>query len=1520
MQLRIPSSLSWRFLHLLAPLLALIALGGSPQKVASQGPASAPLGVAFDCSAQTQIPYAECQALVALYNSTDGPNWYINSGWLTTNTPCSWYGVHCSGSAPQHVTQLNLTWNGLWGSIPGTLSNLTSLYWLQLDSNMLSGSIPAQLGQLGNLSHLDLHSNYLSGSIPGQLGNLHNLRDLLLYANMLSGPIPSQLGNLSNLDILALDRNQLTGGLPTQLGNLSSLSVLSVHHNPLSGPLPASLMNLHLESFRFTQTSLCEPADPAFQAWLASIPDCWRTWVSCSSRTATPTLTLTPTRSPTPTPEPGRPYISSVSPCFTGGYWPSGASLDNQYAVDVAWQGRQPGRVEFTLNGVTSVEPAHSRGASHTYNMGSDLAHRPLGAPNDLRIVAYSQDGVASAAHVQRLIGYGLAPWMPDATLFQFIFPYGDCPSGPLSFTYKGTLDLPIPGGQTPPDSLPFVGGERLEMLNPQGRWKVEAATDGKGSLEFGRQWGISIAGRSVSGGVSLVGEVQAAESGALQLTGGAFEGQFRGQIPLAECPLVDAICKGVTGGLCPLRELAAMPVIGEPLRWVLERAMLSVRLAPEASIQVLNVRTEEERWAWGVLNKAEGGGKLTLNLATELHEQVKASVYGGGGPTFSFKLDPGPALDRVTWRMLAGLKLRVFRYESVHETGYTWPTPEAQAGALGGTGSSWARSTGWQVAPRDYADEPAGYAVFQGSRAQAAGAASAASSETVILSNAYPEADPALTIDGRSALLLWVHDDLSKPVMQGEEIYYSRYDGAAWSTPAAITRDALQDFAPQVASTSGGRAVAVWERVNAPQTAASTLNLTYTRAIEIAYAVWDGAAWSAPQLITRNAAFDHTPILARSREGRLLLIWRQNPAGELVGTAASPDTVMAAFWDGSTWSTPQPIVSGAGIVRLSAACHDGSRALVVYAQDTAGNLGSDEDWELYAVAWNGAAWGQPTRLTHDAAPDASPSVFYDPFGRVQLFWLKGDTLQARVGGLEAPDRSVATAERLTMLDYRAALDPAGNVAIVWQGSSPEGVDVYYATYDAAHNTLGARQQLTRDAPLERAFAPAFAGPGELALAFSRDQLVSGTVTLSPTLAISDVTTFGRSDLVVLQHNLAGDLALGDADLSLSVANPAPGSTVAISATLRNVGGLAIANPQVAFYQGDPAQGGALIGLTQTVPLSLGGGLSATVGITWTVPISGPVTLYAVASPGELADEHNPANNTARLTTALPDLTVTLVSVGYLLPDQIRAEAYVRNAGVIAGGLVTITFRLDDPQTGPVLGTAPARGNLPPGYTSWGSLSVSNLQPISTGWHRLYAIADAEGAVPEADEGNNVAWTSLGVLPELDLSILEHSVASGGSGPTTVRARVTNWGERSAANVPVGIYATFPISGSVPLAHTTVSVNPRQSASVALQLDRPLADLYVGVNIDRTVAEREPEDNVAAIGSPVDPTAIPTSTRTPTRTRTPTPTATVTPSLTSTPTVTPTLVPTPTPTRTPTGTAPSAPDSARCHLPLVLRP
>lgn len=301
----------------------------------------------YRCAEVSQPSQPECQALVDLYNQTNGPEWTFSQGWLRTGMPCWWHGVQCTAG---HVTDLNLARNqlsgtlpgsigdlsklkslNLWmnrltgslpsrlgdlsdaaalfladnqfsGSLPSSLGNLGQLRQLYLDNNQLSSSIPASLGNLNSLEYLRLSNNHLSGSIPVELGNLGNLKQLFLNQNQLSGGIPSTLGNLASLTGLTLQSNDLTGNLPSTLRYLRKLSWLRVDDNHLGGCLPVALTEMTaLRAFHFEATGLREPPDAAFQAWLGTLTVCGRTGELCSQQSPTPTATGSPGASPTPT-------------------------------------------------------------------------------------------------------------------------------------------------------------------------------------------------------------------------------------------------------------------------------------------------------------------------------------------------------------------------------------------------------------------------------------------------------------------------------------------------------------------------------------------------------------------------------------------------------------------------------------------------------------------------------------------------------------------------------------------------------------------------------------------------------------------------------------------------------------------------------------------------------------------------------------------------------------------------------------------------------------------------------------------------------------------------------------------------------------------------------------------------------------------------------------------------------------------------------------------------------------------
>ena len=150
------------------------------------------------------------------------------------------------------LENLQLPYNGLNGSIPPGLFNLSALRNIALSSNLLSGNLPRDLGyRLPKLLFIELDGNNLGGVIPVSITNCSQLIILELSTNRFTGSIPDALGDLRLLQFLALYGNNLTSdptsmelSFITSLTKCKNLDYLALGPNPLNGLLPASIGNL----------------------------------------------------------------------------------------------------------------------------------------------------------------------------------------------------------------------------------------------------------------------------------------------------------------------------------------------------------------------------------------------------------------------------------------------------------------------------------------------------------------------------------------------------------------------------------------------------------------------------------------------------------------------------------------------------------------------------------------------------------------------------------------------------------------------------------------------------------------------------------------------------------------------------------------------------------------------------------------------------------------------------------------------------------------------------------------------------------------------------------------------------------------------------------------------------------------------------------------------------------------------------------------------------------------------------
>ena len=159
----------------------------------------------------------ERQALMDLYNATDGDHWVRNDNWGSDKPLSEWYGVRMDDKGT-HVCAIDMLSNRLKGELPSSIGDLKFLDTIYLSDNELCGDLPETMGNLTYMYTLALHNNQLTGTIPDSFVNMTNLHYLWLDGNHMDGTLSEALlksdwwFNLYDRQILQADEYKLKYG------------------------------------------------------------------------------------------------------------------------------------------------------------------------------------------------------------------------------------------------------------------------------------------------------------------------------------------------------------------------------------------------------------------------------------------------------------------------------------------------------------------------------------------------------------------------------------------------------------------------------------------------------------------------------------------------------------------------------------------------------------------------------------------------------------------------------------------------------------------------------------------------------------------------------------------------------------------------------------------------------------------------------------------------------------------------------------------------------------------------------------------------------------------------------------------------------------------------------------------------------------------------------------------------------------------------------------------------------------
>jgi len=753
---------------------------------------------------------------------------------------------------------------------------------------------------------------------------------------------------------------------------------------------------------------------------------------------------------------------------------------------------------------------------------------------------------------------------------------------------------------------------------------------------------------------------------------------------------------------------------------------------------------------------KVDVSGTFGVEIQVEISAGGAAvGVYAGGTGTPSFEICPDFKFNSITIHAYVGAYAKIYWFKVSKQYGCLIKIGDAagaQALSAQLLGNALEGDVTWELASDSLkrwgpANRPVGSAIRELAFTPKAGA-TGSEAETIaenVIDTASPSvvSDTSQTDTSQTMLLFSLHD-ITKPDYGASDIgTFISAGGGAWSA-GRIANDSSSDFVAKVTSVGPDRYLAAWERISG-DVSEVTDPIQIGPHLEIA-ASWFNrgtvpgtGVWSALTEITSNGLVDRSPlpIVFGPTTG---IVWIQNDVKD-VGNSEHGDRLMFSKWTDSAWAAPQELWSGlCGILSTSFASDGLGQGHIVFVVDQDGNTDDTRtDRELYGISTSAGIWGAAERLTNDDVEDSCP-VIVNPNGTAIVVWNSNDTLLYTPLGAWNPKQVYTQYTLNNQAPTLAGVTMANGAAIAYTVQGPSGVDIMASFYDAILDRWSLPRQLTFDEDAESAISVGFDGD-KLIVAYLKTKTERNAVDVEiegQMVHLENVPEPGRTDLCILHHKLGYDLSVDSSSIVLDPANPGPGWSATIKATVVNSGDLGAENIAVVFYDGNPESGGSIIGDTQIISGNLIPGGENEVSVSWDVPAdsSNSHEIFAVVDPLLAVDDRDRSNNTASKFAVLPDVGVKNSWSTELSPDSVMLIARIANTGVTAAKDVTVSWRIG------------SREGTEIGSDLIGTLACGGFYEASCVWDvdgvfdsdysvKVFGVVSSASGVPDFDERNN---------------------------------------------------------------------------------------------------------------------------------------------------------------------------------------
>lgn len=368
-------------------------------------------------------------------------------------------------------------------------------------------------------------------------------------------------------------------------------------------------------------------------------------------------------------------------------------------------------------------------------------------------------------------------------------------------------------------------------------------------------------------------------------------------------------------------------------------------------------------------------------------------------------------------------------------------------------------------------------------------------------------------------------------------------------------------------------------------------------------------------------------------------------------------------------------------------------------------------------------------------------------------------------------------------------------------------------------------------------------------------------LSVDPDNQIAEARETNNQASLILPYGQSLDLEILPAGLSLADANPPQqGRDVNFRIVAHNRG----TQDSPPFQLLAQLHQGAVTSTLLDQPVQIPAGISIERRVSWRAQESGPAQLSVqLDAPNQLA-ELREDNNTAQLdftvaTPDKPDLLAVPASLGFapepaLQGQPLTASLLLRNAGAAAGAFKVALYAADPRQGGTRLAETSLAG-LAAGAETLVNFAIPALDlRYDT---PLFAIVDADLAIEESDETNNLLLRQLPVRAYADINVSSAAIELQPSAPVLgaplqAVVRVRNIGGQAALDVRVQLREGDAVTGVLVAPEQTIA-ELAPGAEAVLQwnwnfgLQPGARQLSVFADAGATVVENVEENNIAIL-------------------------------------------------------------------------